>query len=88
MAAAIQSLGCVNGIFITIAVQETSSQLAWSFARDGGIVMSKYMQLLHPKLEIPHFALVFTYFLVFLCGLLYLASATGKLSQQPQRKRR
>lgn len=80
MAIAIQTLICVMALFITIAVQETSSRLAWSFARDGGIILSNYMQRTHPKLEVPHFALAFTYGLVAICGLIYLASATGMLS--------
>ena len=78
MATAIAIIMVIMVMFVVIAIQETSSRLAWSFARDEGIIFSKYMQRIHPKLDVPIFALLFTWLLVFICGLIYLGSSTGK----------
>lgn len=80
MATAITIITIVMAIFIAIAVQETSSRLAWSFARDNGLIFSKYLESIHPKLDVPVYAIVFTWFLLFVCGLIYLASKTGKIN--------
>jgi hypothetical protein len=78
MANAFATLAIIMAIFIIIASQEASSRLAWSFARDDGLLLSKFMQRVHPKLDVPIYSLILTWSLVFICGLIYLGSSTGK----------
>ncbi|KAJ5605758.1 hypothetical protein N7510_008539 [Penicillium lagena] len=77
IANALTIIGVVMAVFIIIAVQETSSRLAWSFARDEGIVFSKFIKRIDPRLDVPIFGLLSTWSLVFVCGLIYLGSATA-----------
>ncbi|KAF9888505.1 hypothetical protein FE257_008612 [Aspergillus nanangensis] len=77
MASIYTVLSFVMAMFIIIAVQETFSRLAWAFARDEGLILSNYIQRIHPKLDVPVFALIFTWLLLCLCGIIYLASETA-----------
>ena len=70
-------LGIAITFFILNAVQQTSSRLTWSFARDNGFLFSKYLHRIHPTLEVPVYALVLNWFIVFVCGCIFLASSTG-----------
>lgn len=60
------------------ACVQTSSRLTWSFARDNAIAFSSIFQKVHPHLNVPVYALLLNFFLLFICGCIYLASSTGK----------
>lgn len=60
------------------ACVQTSSRLTWSFARDNAIMYAKTFEKVHPKLEVPVYSLLLNFFLIFICGCVYLASSTGK----------
>lgn len=77
-AVVIVSLSIVMAMFIVFAVQETSSRLAWSLARDNGLIFSKYIQRIHPQLDVPVWGLLLVWILTLACGFLYIASQTGK----------
>ena len=64
-------------LFTIIAAQQGSSRLTWAFARDDGLIFSKHIKTLHPKLHVPVWALVFNAACVFLLGCVYLASSTA-----------
>ncbi|PGG99041.1 hypothetical protein GX51_06457 [Blastomyces parvus] len=77
MALAMVSIGVVMVLFMVFAIQETSSRLAWSLARDNGLIFSKYLNRIHPTLDIPLWGLFFVWLLTFLCGFIFLASHTA-----------
>lgn len=83
IAIVIVSLSIVMAMTIIIATQEASSRLAWSLARDKGLLFSQHLQDLHPHLEVPIWSLLLVWLLTFLCGFLYLASKTGKEPLKP-----
>jgi amino acid transporter len=78
IAIVIVSISVVLGMTIIIATQEASSRLAWSLARDKGLLFSRFLQDLHPRLDVPLWSLLLVWLLTFLCGFLYLASKTGE----------
>ena len=67
----------IMAIFVLNAVQETSSRLAWSFARDNGLLFSSTLAQIHPKLQVPVYALFLTYGILVVCGCVFVASTTG-----------
>lgn len=67
----------VMTIFVLNAIQETSSRLAWSFARDNGLIFSSKLAQMHPRLEVPVWSLLLTWFLLVVCGCIFVASKTG-----------
>ncbi|KIW81502.1 hypothetical protein Z517_04527 [Fonsecaea pedrosoi CBS 271.37] len=77
LATAFIVVGIVMTVFILNAVQETSSRLAWSFARDNGLVFSSRLCRIHPTLEVPVYALLLTYAILVLCGCIFVASTTA-----------
>ena len=64
-------------IFTTLAAQQTSLRLIWSFARDDALIYSTYLGHLHDRLDVPVWALLFNWFSVFVLGCVYLASSTA-----------
>lgn len=78
IAIVIVSFSVVLGMTIIIATQEASSRLAWSLARDKGLLFSRFLQDLHPRLDVPLWSLLLVWLLTFVCGFLYLASKTGE----------
>ena len=64
-------------IITTLAVQQTSSRLIWSFARDDALVGSTFLKRLHPRLNVPVWAILYNWFWVFLIGCVYLVSSTA-----------
>ncbi|KAE8419611.1 hypothetical protein BDV36DRAFT_282047 [Aspergillus pseudocaelatus] len=76
IAIAISSVTIILSLTIIIATQEASSRLAWSLARDDGLLFSRRLQQLHPQLDIPLWSLLLVWILTFLCGFIYLASQT------------
>ncbi|ETN44498.1 uncharacterized protein HMPREF1541_10168 [Cyphellophora europaea CBS 101466] len=73
-ATALTTLLIMTGIFALNATQQTSSRLSWSFARDGGLIFSKQIGHVHPKLGVPVWALLFNAVVVFIMGCIYLGS--------------
>jgi choline transport protein len=71
-------IAIVMTIFILNAIQETSSRMAWSFARDNGLIFSSAFSQIHPKLQVPVYSLLLTYGLLVICGCVFLASTTGE----------
>ncbi|KAL7662890.1 Choline transport protein [[Candida] zeylanoides] len=61
----------------TIASHTWQARLTWSFSRDHGLPMSKYLSIIDPKLGVPLNAHLFSSFFVALLGLLYLASSAA-----------
>ncbi|KAH8596947.1 amino acid permease family protein [Bisporella sp. PMI_857] len=77
IAAILTVAGIVMSMFILNAIQETSSRLAWSFARDDALYFSDRLQQIHPKLQVPVYSIIATYLLLALCGCMYMASSTA-----------
>ncbi|OJD11807.1 hypothetical protein AJ78_07489 [Emergomyces pasteurianus Ep9510] len=77
MGLAMVSIGVVMVLFMVFAIQETSSRLVWSLARDNGLIFSKHLDRIHPTLDIPLWALLLVWLLTFLCGFIFLASHTA-----------
>lgn len=71
--------GCIG----LIAMQQTSSRLTWSFARDNALVYSSRLSKVHAKLHVPVEALLVNAVVVLLIGCLYLASTTGTFTFPP-----
>jgi len=67
-------LGC--GVFAIIGSQQTSSRLTYSFARDNTLVLSKFIGRIHPTLDVPVWALLANWLVVFVVGCIYLGSTT------------
>jgi choline transport protein len=70
-------IGIIMTMFILNAVQETSSRLTWSFARDNGLLFSNKISKIHPTLQVPVYALFLTYGMLVVCGCIFVASNTG-----------
>ncbi|KIY02165.1 uncharacterized protein Z520_02303 [Fonsecaea multimorphosa CBS 102226] len=77
IAAAFIIVAIVMSVFILNAIQETSSRLAWSFARDNGLVFSSRLSSIHPTLQVPVYALFLTYGILVVCGCVFVASTTA-----------
>ncbi|CZR51513.1 probable amino acid transporters [Phialocephala subalpina] len=66
-----------TGLGCQIASQTWQSRLCWSFARDNGLPFSPYLAKIHPKLDVPFNAHLFSSIIVAVLGLLYLGSITA-----------
>ncbi|KIW63200.1 hypothetical protein PV04_10065 [Phialophora macrospora] len=77
LAAVFTIIGVIMTMFILNAVHETSSRLAWSFARDNGLLFSNKISRIHPTLQVPVYALFLTYGMVVVCGCVFVASNTA-----------
>lgn len=69
-------LACM-GFFVLHAITETMSRQTWAFARDNALIGSGKLQQLHPRLQVPVYALIATWALVAIVGVVFVASATG-----------
>ena len=76
-ATAMTALITFTGYFALNATQQTSSRLTWSFARDHGLIFSKQLSQISPRLGVPVWALLFNCFVVFVMGCIYLGSPTA-----------
>lgn len=65
-----------NGLGQGISILTTGSRLTWGFARDGGMLFSRYLSHVDPTWKAPVRALWFQGFLVALVGILYLFANT------------
>lgn len=64
-------------LFAITGAQQTASRLIYSFARDDAIVLSKFLSRIHPKWDVPVWALLFNSFAVFLLGCINLGSSSA-----------
>lgn len=64
-------------IFALNGSQQTASRLTWSFARDNAILGSCWLNQISPKQEVPIFALIFNYAIMFIIGCIYLGSTSA-----------
>ncbi|RJE20174.1 hypothetical protein PHISCL_07491 [Aspergillus sclerotialis] len=65
-----------NGLGQGISILTTGSRLTWGFARDGGMLFSRYLTHIDTTWKAPVRALWFQGFLVGLVGILYLFANT------------
>jgi len=77
-AVAVLTAGTVLGFFILNATLQASSRVVWSFARDNGFAFSHILSRVHPRLEVPVWALLFNWVFVAILGVLILASSIGE----------
>lgn len=66
-----------GAFFALTGAQQASSRLTWSLARDEALIGSRWIGRMHPKLEVPVWALIFNFSVMFLIGCIYLASSTA-----------
>lgn len=70
--------GIVLGFFILNATVQGSSRVVWAFARDQGLAFSSTLSAIHPKFDVPVWALVLNWSLLAALGFLILASSVGE----------
>ncbi|PKY00619.1 amino acid transporter [Aspergillus campestris IBT 28561] len=56
---------------------QTASRLTWSYARDNALLGSSYIGQLHPRHNVPVWALVANSAVIFIIGCIYLGSDTA-----------
>ncbi|KAL5365318.1 amino acid transporter [Aspergillus floccosus] len=64
-------------LFSLNAVVESSSRLTWSFARDNALLGSRFLGQVHPRLQVPVWALLANAAVIFIIGCIYLGSSTA-----------
>ncbi|KAI1816577.1 amino acid permease [Poronia punctata] len=67
-------LGCM--VFTSTALMTTSSRMSYAFARDGGLPFSSVLAKVHPALDVPLNALLWTTAWVVIFGLIFLGSSS------------
>jgi choline transport protein len=80
LAVIITVLMSVMFVFSLNAILETSARMTWVLARDDALIGSKKMSQIHPRLDIPLNALLVTWVILCICGVVYVASTTGKFT--------
>lgn len=55
----------------------SASRLTWAFARDDAMAFSRFISRIHPKLDVPVWALIFNDFVVFVLSCISLGSTTA-----------
>ncbi|KAF4594423.1 amino acid permease family protein [Ophiocordyceps camponoti-floridani] len=75
-AAVLIALFIVNGLGQGVGILTSASRLTWSFARDGGLPLSRYWSLVDARWRVPARALWLQAGLISLIGLLYLFANT------------
>lgn len=65
------------GFFALTGSLQTASRLTWSFARDDALVGSRWLGRMHRSLEVPVWALLANFTIVFIIGCVYLGSTTA-----------
>lgn len=73
-----QIVGIIMTFFVLNAVFQTASRITWALARDNALVFSKPLSQVHHALDVPVTATIAVWGVLSACGLLILASATGK----------
>ncbi|GAA6023872.1 hypothetical protein JCM10207_000509 [Rhodosporidiobolus poonsookiae] len=60
-----------------LSIQVATTRIAFSFAREGGLVFPETLAKIHPKLQVPVNAIIFCWILEGLLSLLYLGPTTA-----------
>jgi choline transport protein len=83
-------LGVLLAFFVLNAICQTASRVTWSFARDNGLLFSRFLERIHPTLEAPVCAIMLNWFILVVFGCIFMASQTGewlrlhlRISQNP-----
>ncbi|KAI5460567.1 amino acid/polyamine transporter I [Mariannaea sp. PMI_226] len=63
-------------VFTVTAIMTTSSRMTYAFARDGGLPYSRVFAKVHPTLDVPVNALIWTSVWVIIFGLILLGSSS------------
>lgn len=63
--------------FALNASVEVTSRLTWAFARDNAIIGSRFLSSVHPKLQVPVWALMANALVILIIGCIYLGSSTA-----------
>lgn len=58
-------------VFALNGSQQTASRLTWSFARDNAIFGSRWLNKISPNQDVPIFALIFNFAIMFIIGCIY-----------------
>ncbi|KAJ5379105.1 hypothetical protein N7509_012224 [Penicillium cosmopolitanum] len=64
-------------LFSLNACIESSSRLTWSFARDNALFGSNILSKIHPRLQVPVWALMANSAVIFIIGCIYLGSSSA-----------
>jgi amino acid permease (GABA permease) len=64
-------------VFTSMALMTTSSRMSYAFARDGGLPFSKVLAKVHPTLQVPLNALIWTASWIIVFGLILLGSSSA-----------
>ncbi|KAH7386800.1 amino acid/polyamine transporter I [Phaeosphaeria sp. MPI-PUGE-AT-0046c] len=67
----------IMALFALNGSQQTASRLTWSFARDNAVFGSRWLSQISPRQEVPIFALVFNFAIMFIIGCVYLGSTSA-----------
>lgn len=67
----------VCAAFAIVGCQQTASRLTYAFARDDALVASHWLSRIHPRWEVPVWALLANNAVVFILGFVYLGSTTA-----------
>ncbi|KIV90057.1 hypothetical protein PV10_07402 [Exophiala mesophila] len=79
VAAIIVFMTCLTilGLITLHAINQTSSRLTWSFARDNGLIFPTFLSRMNTRWQVPVYSLLLDHVCIGLIGLLYLASSTA-----------
>lgn len=64
-------------LFALNGAHQTASRLTWSFARDNAMVGSRWLKRINSSQEVPIFALLFNFVIMFVIGCIYLGSTSA-----------
>ncbi|KAF3762767.1 hypothetical protein M406DRAFT_45394 [Cryphonectria parasitica EP155] len=67
----------IISLFAITGAQQTASRLTWCFARDEAIVLSPYLSCIHPRWDVPVWALLLNGACVAVLGFIYLGSSAA-----------
>jgi choline transport protein len=63
--------------FALNGTHQTASRLTWSFARDNAMVGSRWLNQIDRRQDVPIFALIFNFAVMFVIGCVYLGSTSA-----------
>lgn len=67
----------IISLFAITGAQQTASRLTYSIARDDAVVLSTFLSRIHPRWDVPVWALLANSFAVFLLGCVNLGSTSA-----------
>ena len=66
----------IAAVMALIAVQQTASRLTWALARDNALLGSKWLSRIHPRWEVPIWALIVNNVVAGILGCIILGSSS------------